>query len=91
MRLFGTGTPGNQNDNNLVATLCYVVCKFLCCQVLDYLMKIGFKKDHIFGTMHKLRAIRCLLAVADEDMIKEHTAKSVEEGTASTIKGSPIV
>jgi hypothetical protein len=65
----------------------FIRCVYLCQvgvsgdreEYFNYLLKIGFSTETLYPTTHKLRALRCLLSVANDAALRQKTSKSAED------------
>ena len=73
-------TPKSNDDSsgNSFIRCCYIAQE--CSQnILDYLLTTGFSEDPSVSTMYKLMALKCLVAVADEQMIRQSCSKDLSQ------------
>nr|XP_045608733.1 kinetochore-associated protein 1-like [Procambarus clarkii] len=68
------------NDPSDDASLSRVTYLLRCCsqdEAVGYLLNRALNEDTSFSAAHRLRALRCLLAIADEEMIQKHCPKGI--------------
>ena len=44
-------------------------------ELYNYLVGIGFSVERVYATTHKLRALKCLLAVVDDNDMEDCTMR----------------
>ncbi|XP_071532362.1 kinetochore-associated protein 1 [Panulirus ornatus] len=73
-------SSSNEGDSADDASLSRVIYLLRCCpqnEAVSYLLNRALSEDTSISAAHRLRALRCLLAIADEQTIQKHCPKGI--------------